>query len=403
MLPPMTGVATSQTADNQVLNGQVQLGDVTASQLLDVTSVTDQTAATTTATGNAFTAASDVGSLNVQSTQSMQGAATSATQLTVETEGDAGEVALTTAATGNTGEADSLGGAPLTATLQQSTGPGTISADGKIEAENGQANDIVLDTQAIGNTQGVAVDGSSANVSVTQSSSATTVTDGGMYLGYSPGESDLAASAVSNNITATGLDGASQTLNLNQSMTGTMTQSAQFVAVGQVQTLNNATTASANNISVSNDGGPLDVTATQNNQGYVRGQAESTAFSFGTSTATANGVGNSAIYGETGGQITLNSTQLNGGAGIEAISSSGGSVGYDLSSTSTAMGNAVTGYACSACGGVMNITSSQSNTADVGATAGIPYAGTNGTVRSATSTATAVGNSATFYVSKPSN
>ncbi len=78
-------------------------------------------------------------------------------------------------------------------------------------------------------------------------------------------------------------------------------------------------------------------------------------------------------------------------------------MGYDLSSTSTAMGNAVTGYACSACGGVMNITSSQSNTADVGATAGIPYAGTNGTVRSAVSAATAVGNSATFYVSKPSN
>ena len=99
----------------------------------------------------------------------------------------------------------------------------------------------------------------------------------------------------------------------------------------------------------------------------------------------------------------MNSTQLNGGAGIEAVSSSGGSVGYDLSSTSTAMGNSVTGYACSACGGVMNITSSQSNSADVSASAGIPYAGIAGTVRSATSTATAVGNSSTFYVSRPSN
>ncbi len=154
---------------------------------------------------------------------------------------------------------------------------------------------------------------------------------------------------------------------------------------------------------MSNDGGPLDVTATQDNQGYVRGQAQSTAYSFGTSSATANGVGNSAIYGETGGQITLNSTQTNGGAGIEAISSSGGSVGYDLSSTSTAMGNAITGYACSACGGVMNITNSQTNSADIGATAGIPYAGVAGTTRSATSIATAVGNTATFYVSKPSN
>jgi hypothetical protein len=51
----------------------------------------------------------------------------------------------------------------------------------------------------------------------------------------------------------------------------------------------------------------------------------------------------------------------------------------------------------------MNITSSQSNTADVSASAAIPYAGVAGTARSATSIATAVGNSATFYVSKPSN
>ena len=78
-------------------------------------------------------------------------------------------------------------------------------------------------------------------------------------------------------------------------------------------------------------------------------------------------------------------------------------MGYDLSSNATAMGNAVTGYACSSCGGVMNVTSSQSNTADVGASAGIPYGGVAGAIRSATSTATAVGNTATFYVSKPSN
>ncbi len=402
-MPPIAGVATSQTADNSVVNSQAQLGDVTSSQTLDVVTVTDTTAATTTATGNSVTAGSDVGSLDVRSTQSMQGAATATTTLNVDTDGQAGEVALTTAATGNTGEADSLGGAPLTGNLQQSTGPGDISAVSRIEAADGQTGDVIDNTQAIGNTQGVAVAGAAATVSVTQSAAGSTVTDGGMNLGYTPGEADLAASAVSNNITATGLDGGSQSLTLNQSMTGTMTQSAQFVAVGQAETVTNAATASANNISVSNDGGPLDVVAVQDNQGYVRGQAESTAYSFGTSTAVANGVGNSAIYGETGGQIALNSTQTNSGAGVEAIASSGGSVGYDLSSSATAMGNAVTGYACSACGGVMNVASSQSNTADIGASSSIPYAGTAGPIRSATSVATAVGNSATFYVSKPSN
>jgi len=403
-LPLLTsGVATSQTADNQVLNGQVQLGNVSASQTLDVTTVTDFTAATTTATGNASTAAADVGSLDVQSTQSMQGTATASTELDVESGGNAGEASLATVATGNTSEADDLSGSALTGDLQQSTGPGAITATSTVNAPEGEAGDQTIDTQAIANTQGVAVDGGSANVGITQASSASTTSNSDITLQYSPGDGEYAASAVSNNLTATGLDGSSQTLNVNQTMTGGMTQAAQFLAAGQVQTANNGATASANNISVSNDSGPLDVTASQNNQGYVRGQAESAAYSFGTNTATANGVGNSAIYGETGGEITLNSTQLNGGAGVEAVSGAAGSVGYDLASTSTAMGNSVTGYACSACGGVMNINSSQSNSADIGATAGIPYAGVAGTSRSATSTATAVGNSATFYVSKPSS
>jgi hypothetical protein len=403
MMPPIAGVATSQTADNSAVISQSQTGNVDASQTLDVVTQSEETSATTTATGNSATAASDVGSLDVQQAQSMQGAAGATTILNVETEGNAGEVGLVTAATGNTAEADSLGGAPLTGNLQQSAGPGAITAESQVNAAEGQANDLVANAQAIANTQGVAVDGSTSTVSVTQSSSATAQSNGGGVVGFVPGEADFTASAVSNNVTATGLDGASQTLTLNQSVTGPMTQAADFVAAGQAQSLNNAATASANNISVSNDGGPLDVVAVQNNQGYVRGQAESTAYAFGTSSAAANGVGNSAIYGETGGQITLNSAQFNSGAGVEAVASSGGSVGYDLSSSATAMGNAVTGYACSACGGVMNITSGQVNTADVGARSSIPYAGDAGPVRSAISTATAVGNSATFYVSRPSN
>ena len=110
MMPPIAGAATSQAADNSVVNSQVEQGDVSSTQTLDVVTVTDSTTATTTATGNSVTAASDVGSLDVQSTQSMQGAATATATLNVETDGAAGEVGITTAATGNTGEADSLGG-----------------------------------------------------------------------------------------------------------------------------------------------------------------------------------------------------------------------------------------------------------------------------------------------------
>ncbi len=95
----------------------------------------------------------------------------------------------------------------------------------------------------------------------------------------------------------------------------------------------------------------------------------------------------------------MNNTQTNSG-GVEVIASSGGSSGYDLASSATAMGNAVTGYACSACGGVMSVGNSQTNAADLSARSGISF---DGAARSATSTATAVGNTATFYVSKPSS
>ena len=61
-------------------------------------------------------------------------------------------------------------------------------------------------------------------------------------------------------------------------------------------------------------------------------------------------------------------------------------------------GNAITGSACSTCGGVIDITSRQvnSNTITAGSTTTI-----GGSGRSATSTSTAVGNSATFYSSRP--
>ena len=72
LLPPMTGAATSQVADNLVVNTQTQSGTINSNETLDVVAVSDVTSGVTTATGNSVVAAAQTGSLDVQSTQSMQ-------------------------------------------------------------------------------------------------------------------------------------------------------------------------------------------------------------------------------------------------------------------------------------------------------------------------------------------
>src|SRR5688572_15048395 len=61
------GVATSQ--QSQVLNDQVQLGDVFATQTLNVVDATGPVQAATPATGNSLIASSVASPLDVQSTQ----------------------------------------------------------------------------------------------------------------------------------------------------------------------------------------------------------------------------------------------------------------------------------------------------------------------------------------------
>ena len=278
----------------------------------------------------------------------------------------------------------------------------SITSESQLNADAAQAGDLTVSTNAIGNTQGLGAIGGSVDASVTQTSQALTQSNSGAILQVSSGTATFSALAVSNNVTATGTDGSTQTINVNQSMTGDRTQAAQFLAFGEAQTLINGVTATGNNVSATNDGGDLNVTTVQDNESYLRAQAETTAFEFGLSSTMATGVGNSVMAGETSGEVNINNTQTNGGAGIQVVASSAGNDGFDLSSSATAMGNAVTGFACSLCGGRMTATNSQINSADVSAASSLSLgAGTGGSARSATGVSTAVGNSATFYVSKP--
>ncbi len=182
-----------------------------------------------------------------------------------------------------------------------------------------------------------------------------------------------------------------------QSNTAALTQASQFTAYGNIQTASTSASASGNVAATTNEGALLDLTSTQFNQSYVRAQAESAAYQYGEGASTAYGVGNSVLAGNVGEAVVLENVQLNTGGGVEAIATFAGVDGYDGYARATAVGNDVTGYACATCFGQMTIDSRQTNSADVGATATT----TIGSGRAAGGSATAVGNNASFYVTRP--
>lgn len=304
---------------------------------------------------------------------------------------------LTTAATGNTGDAGVFAGT-LRGVFTQATGPTQITSNSHTEAPNAQAGDISSASQAIGNSQGVGVSYGAAGVRITQSNQAQVVSDGGGNVGYVSGSANFAASTAANNATIAG-QGSAQRVVASQDNGTDLVQASQFTAFGNAYLANTQATATGNNLSAGNAGGLLDVTSDQQNTAYLRAEAVSSAYEYGAGTANAYGVGNSLLAGNQGDETIVDNTQLNDGGGIEAVASYSGHDGYDAASSATAIGNAATGYACSDCQSTITATNRQTNSAEVGASSTLTL---TGTARSAVSAANAVGNTASYYVTRPS-
>lgn len=389
------GAATSQTST--VLNNQVQFGDVFADQTLNVVTVDQQTSATTGATANSFEAASDGQAVDMRSNQYANGGVATNTRLNVGAYSGAA-TNLSTVSTGNSGYAE-VKGATMTGVYSQFTAATPISSVSHIEAPDAEGGDVTSTSQALGNTQSLGVSYGTAGVRVNQSNAAQVTSDGGGVYGVVWGKAKYDAATIANNVSYNGDSGSGAALAVWQNNTATVGQATQFTAFGQVQDGQTTATITGNNVSAVNSGFVLDANVQQTNQAYQRAQAWTSAYDFGAVAATASGIGNSATLGDIGGEIVIDATQLNGGGGIEAEAQTEGQDGYDGQATAMATGNAITGYACADCKGRMTVTSSQTNAADVGATATTTL---NGSARSATGVATAVGNTATYYLSKPS-
>ena len=381
---------------------------------MNVVTVTGPVSSVATATGNSLTAATELGSLDIESTQSMPGNVTGNVSAVshVLIGQSAGDVSSLAAATGNTIEGDSDNGGALTGNLTQSAAATwTVKSETDFQAPAAQATSATIASQAIANSIGLNVTNADSNVTTSQTNSAHIDAEGGSEvdggsgatLDYTAGTVAYSTAAVANNLTGTGT-GSSQTLNVTQTANGDLVQAAGFINVGEGQTVQGDATATANNVAVINDTGPLVVANNQENDtNFTHAQSVATDFQFGTGQATALGVGNSVLAGNQGPSTELDNTQVNTG-GIQAQASFTGDNGFDATSSATAMGNAAIGYACSQCGGVISVNNSQvTSGGGVEADSSTTLTNTAGSARSATGVATAVGNSATFYVSRPSN
>jgi hypothetical protein len=391
------GVATSQTLPSSVDNQQLQLGDVFADQTLNVDDGSGQTTVVTTATGNAVSAAVETGQMSLTSTQSMQGnAAATATLTATASAGD--PVVVVTEAVGNTGDA-SASGASMTAAVNQSTTGASVTADTTVDAPLGRVGPggASVSTNAIANSQAFGVVDGRSDATVSQDNSALVQARTGATVQYMPGPATFASSAVANNVSSSGSGPATQTLDVTQTMTGARTQASTFIGTGNAWNVTGVSTAVANNVAVSNDGGSVDTKVSQTNGTYVRSETVLGAYEYGSASAQAYGVANSVSVGGETGYAVIDTTQVASG-GVEVISDLTVHDGYDAYSTATATGNAVTGYACAECSATLSATNRQTNNSDVSATSSVSVGGPG---RNTTATAVATGNSATFYVTRP--
>ncbi|MFZ5668742.1 MAG: holdfast anchor protein HfaD [Pseudomonadota bacterium] len=397
MLAVLCGAATSQAqTPSEVLNNQVQAGDVLSSQTLDVVEVDEGVSAETAATGNTLVGSVDGADLSVISNQTMVGATLATTTVEVTT-GMGATSQINTTAIANGVEAGATQGTMTGVYTQISTYAPQVTARGMLEASTASAGDIGLATTAAANSISLGLTNGSAGVLANQTTAADVLADGGAIVQYVSGTADVSGMASGNAFSLVGTDTSAARAVVYQSNTGDLTQASQFTAYGSVQTAATSATASGNVAAGEIEGPLLDLDVTQFNQTYVRAQAEGTAYEFGEGAATAFAVGNSTSAGVLGDAVVLENVQLNTGGGVEAIASFTGSDGYDGYARATAVGNDATAYSCAACTGTMAVGNRQTNEADVGATATTSI----GSGRLVNSSSVAVGNNASFYVTRP--
>ena len=396
----LSAVATSQpshaqtTAPSQVLNNQINLGQLFSEQTLTVQTVSDGVTASTTAQANGVSVGVTNADASVSSSQDNQGEVYAHGMAKIGADAGAASAVRATAV-GNSGALSASNGT-VSARVDQLNSR-EVAAHGQVDADEASAGDLTVSSLAMGNSQGVSLDNGSAGARITQSTTANVLADGGATVGYVSGTSAVTATTAGNNINIDGGNQSAVRAITDQANTADATQAIKLTAYGASYLSATAATATGNNLAVQNEGPLADVTSHQLNTSYVRGQAEGTSYQFSAAQTSAYAAGNASQVNNVGPELTLDNSQTNDGGGVEAIATFQGGDGYDTVTTATAMGNAVTGYACSKCNGRMTVTNNQTNAANIGASSST----TISSGRQVTGVSTAIGNNASFNVTSP--
>ena len=389
--------AAAQTPPGSiVLNTQLQLGDVITGVTLDVVDAEEQVTVTNAAQGNTLSGSVENDSLTLDSTQTMRGDARATTTLTLGGDTD-GVVNATTQARGNYLAAGAYG-ADVTLDSAQEVDEVEINAATIVTGEDARLlGGAYVQSAAIANTVAVGGEGAAVQGSVDQTSAATVRASNFLGSQYIPAQADFSSQAIANAVAVNSDLASNQNLSVRQRSQGELVEADTSANSGNAWDLAGRANASANQAVFANQGGALITATDQANASRVRAAAVITAYDFGAATSQARGVGNEVSAGNNDVYLELDNVQLNNGQ-IDASAEFSGGYGYDAYVGADAAGNSITGYACSECEGVIDARNSQTNTANVTATAS---ATTQGSTRAVLAGANAVGNAATFYVSRP--
>lgn len=328
----------------------------------------------------------------------MQGDAVATTDMTLG--GDTyGLVSATTQAGGNY-LAVSAYDADLTVDAAQSNTGGLVSATSELGDDNARLlGGAAINASAISNTVAMYGEGSSVGGAIDQSNAATVRAYNRIETQYIPAEATVSSQAIVNAVAVTSGQTSGQDLRIVQSSGGDFVEAESSANAGNAWDLAGRAHAAANQAVLYNEGGSVVTESAQDNTAFVRAAATTTAYDYGRAEAHARGAANELSVGNNDIYVEIDNSQFNSG-GVDVTATFSGTNGYDVYVGADAVGNSVTGYACSDCEGYLEARNTQTNEGDISAAANTTVAGST---RAVITGANAVGNSATFHVSRPAH
>lgn len=382
-----------------VLNEQLQLGDVISGQVLNVEGVRERVTVTNSAVGNSLAGSTDGVAAYVVSRQDMQGNARATTELGLS--GDTGGYVHSTTQAGGNYLAATATNTRLDIDATQTTGTGEIIANTFIrggEARLLQGGSV--GAVATANTTLLGGTGASINGSVTQDSAATVRAGNLAETRYVPATAVFSSQAVANTVSAHTPSASNQVLVTRQRSTGDLVEADTSANAANGWDLTSQSHAAANQAAFYNGGGSVVLSTEQENQSQVRSRAVTTSYDFGAAYAQASGAGNQVEVTNNDVYLEIDNNQLNsGGVDVEAsFTGNGSGAGYDAYVNATAVGNSVSAYACSTCAAQIAGTNNQVNTGNVSAIANTTIVSSG---RSVLTGSSATGNAATFHITRP--